>query len=403
MDSVQSFEMILQYGSRDTTYKFGLLLGIVDYVIENPLQPAINNFHFIPVFHIAKQFLAYYYPLITDNIRQGPVRSGKKSIKLEKYLEEFKEEIKEKRFKKSYIDDSSSTHILYNHIMNEDISEDFVRLIYRIRKTILDQPLQYIRNLKGEKIGFFGLLAKGIPFDSPFEDHRKAGLSLKWNTIKEVNTWETLEKHENCFIFVSHQTYEEISSLRFWLRDVLIKRWSQECVTRFNCSDSYILSKFDLWKEPPERDSGLIRKYRQKYTEIGLTECIYCKTSLTENNFHLDHFIPWIRFPINRFWNLYPVCPSCNSKKQDKIPLMTKYLTSKIQHHLNICINNIQHILFSKDLHQLYRTAFNSEFKVNDPSKLVGEIFEYILNLRNDLASNIPGESFEPISDYKNL
>ena len=69
MDSIQTFEMILQYGSRDTTYKFGLLLGVVDYVIEQPLQTPTNNFHFIPIFYLAKQYFAYYYPLLTDNIR----------------------------------------------------------------------------------------------------------------------------------------------------------------------------------------------------------------------------------------------------------------------------------------------------------------------------------------------
>ena len=70
MDSINSIELILSHGKKDSTYKYALLLGIVDYIIENPLEPPRNNFHFISIFYIAKQYLAYYFPLVADNIPQ---------------------------------------------------------------------------------------------------------------------------------------------------------------------------------------------------------------------------------------------------------------------------------------------------------------------------------------------
>ena len=98
--------------------------------------------------------------------------------------------------------------------------------MFKIRKTILKQPLQYIRNLRGEKTAFFGLLTKNTEYQTSFEDQRKKGLKLKWRELKPMDTWETILKQENCHLFLSHQAYTELSEMRFWLRDVLIKRWS---------------------------------------------------------------------------------------------------------------------------------------------------------------------------------
>ncbi|MHA1228091.1 MAG: hypothetical protein ACTSPV_15210 [Candidatus Hodarchaeales archaeon] len=143
-------------------------------------------------------------------------------------------------------DDPTVIVRLYTAIESEELPTSMVRLLFKFRRPILDQPLQYIRNLKGGIISFFGLLSKEGPFNSPFDQHRKMGLPLCWNIVKNARNWEDLESLENTFLFLSHQTYREISSLRFWLRDVLIKRWAQECIDRFECRDPNILTKFDL-------------------------------------------------------------------------------------------------------------------------------------------------------------
>ncbi|MFX0095833.1 MAG: hypothetical protein ACFFBD_29105, partial [Candidatus Hodarchaeota archaeon] len=230
MDSIQTFEMILEHGSRDTTYKFCLLLGVVDYIIENPLQTPTNNFHFIPIFYLAKQFLAYYYPLISAKIRQGPLRVNRKSIALEGYLESFQEKVKQNKSVPFSVYTPETTNKLYLLLDTEILPEELVKLIYQIRHTILEQPLQYIRNVRGERMSFFGLLSRNISYDSSFDDHRKAGLGLSLREVKQASSWEELEALENCNVFLSHQTYREIAELRFWLRDVLIKRWAQECI-----------------------------------------------------------------------------------------------------------------------------------------------------------------------------
>lgn len=43
------------------------------------------------------------------------------------------------------------------------------------------------------------------------------------------------------------------------------------------------------------------------------SSCFYCGRYITENKFHLDHFIPWEYMLSNDIWNLVFSCPTCNN------------------------------------------------------------------------------------------
>jgi hypothetical protein len=49
-------------------------------------------------------------------------------------------------------------------------------------------------------------------------------------------------------------------------------------------------------------------------------QCIYSGMPLTQENFSLDHFLPWSFVVHNHFWNLIPVPKSVNSSKSDWLP-----------------------------------------------------------------------------------
>jgi hypothetical protein len=44
--------------------------------------------------------------------------------------------------------------------------------------------------------------------------------------------------------------------------------------------------------------------------------CFYCKTRLTAKS-HIDHFIPWSKYPNDAIENLVLACERCNSSKTD--------------------------------------------------------------------------------------
>jgi len=218
------FERVLNSGLRTTTYKYGLLTAIVDYIIESSLEPPINNFHFIPIFHLAKQFLAHYFPLILVDIRQEPDLKEKSHTKIKNPILDFVNS-KEAKTQIPFLLIKENTNQLISFIeSNEYLPIVLIKLLFDVRKIIVDQTLQYIRNVKGENASIFGLLSNVDSFQSDYNDHRKTGLKLQWSEIKAVENWHELLEKENLQLFFAHQTFQEISQMRFWLRDVLIKR-----------------------------------------------------------------------------------------------------------------------------------------------------------------------------------
>ncbi|MGC9777774.1 MAG: HNH endonuclease [Candidatus Heimdallarchaeota archaeon] len=394
MNSIQMFEMILNSGVRTTTYKFGLLTGIVDYVIKNPLEPPKNNFHFIPIFYLSKQFLAHYYPLVLSGIRQGPDLKEKSPTKIKNLLLNFRNSSEIQKHLPFPLDVENINLFLSFIDNNDKLPKELIRLLFDIRWIIIHQPLKYVQNVKDKQVTLFGLLSSKDPFQSDFEDHRKTGLQLKWSEIKSVKNWNDLIASDNLHIFFSHQTYHEISNMRFWLRDVLIKRWAQECVERFDANSPNLLSLFDLWKKIPQRESSIINKYCLFYLENGLKICTYCNQSI-EKDLQLDHLLPWSKFPVNSFWNLYPVCSSCNSKKSDKIPKITRKIGNRIKKHLQLCLEiESKSDIISKDISKIYKNRFHSSPDNISIEQKMEEIFEYIDSLSNNLLEAIPGYEF---------
>jgi len=395
MNAIQMFEYILNSGTRTTTYKYGLLTGIVDYIIENPLEPPKNNFHFIPIFHLARQFLVYYYPLVLEGIRQGPDMKERNPTKIKPLIEDFQQD-KERLKSFTFVLDIENTNLLYSLIDEADeLPESLVRLLFEIRKIIIDQPLQYIRNVKDSTVSLFGLLSTKDPIQNDFEDHRKTGLLLKWNDIKSSTNWNDLLTNENLQLFFGHQTFQEISEMRFWLRDVLVKRWAQECIERFDATNPNLLSLFDMWKRTPQRDTESIKNYRMLYLESGLRMCLYCNQFI-EKDLELDHLFPWSRFPVNSFWNLYPVCSNCNSKKSDKIPVISKEIDKRISNHLGVCLKmESKNPIIRMDIDKLYRRRFNSNPDNVSTEQKVKEILEYLRNLSSNFLESIPGYLFD--------
>ncbi|MFR2779615.1 MAG: HNH endonuclease domain-containing protein [Clostridium sp.] len=61
--------------------------------------------------------------------------------------------------------------------------------------------------------------------------------------------------------------------------------------------------------------------YRQiLYEEFESKTCFYCRKQLSPDEIDVDHFIPWSFIKDDNLWNLVLACPSCNRKKNDKLP-----------------------------------------------------------------------------------
>jgi hypothetical protein len=48
-------------------------------------------------------------------------------------------------------------------------------------------------------------------------------------------------------------------------------------------------------------------------------ECFYCHRALKDQNPHVDHFIPWSRYPVDLGHNFVLAHATCNGKKSDRL------------------------------------------------------------------------------------
>ena len=78
--------------------------------------------------------------------------------------------------------------------------------------------------------------------------------------------------------------------------------------------------------------------YRQiLYEEFENKNCFYCGKALNPDKIDVDHFIPWSFIKDDNLWNLVLSCPTCNRRKNDRLP-DAQYLNNIIDRNQHIMI-----------------------------------------------------------------
>ena len=118
-----------------------------------------------------------------------------------------------------------------------------------------------------------------------------------------------------------------------------------------------VISKLEL-STPRRSDLSIYRKILEAEFEGKI--CFYCGNKITSST-HVDHVIPWSFVKSDHLWNFVLACPSCNTKKKDKLP--SKENLSKV------IVRNEQFISIHKEIIKV-------EFK-NYQSDLMWKIWNY--------------------------
>lgn len=152
-----------------------------------------------------------------------------------------------------------------------------------------------------------------------FEDTNRLFYSFskkeEWIKINPV-MYEFICKHK---VVIEKLNYYE------WAR--FLERVNEEAVA------VKLLDKID---ESAKRNN--LAAYRQiLYEEFESKTCFYCGKLLSPDKIDVDHFIPWSFIKDDNLWNLVLACPSCNRKKNDKLPA-GRYLTDLIDRNNHLII-----------------------------------------------------------------
>jgi len=73
--------------------------------------------------------------------------------------------------------------------------------------------------------------------------------------------------------------------------------------------------------EPQTRDLRIARNFWSfVLAQAGSVRCIYSGQIIPQEDFSLDHFLPWRYVAHDQLWNIIPTLKSINSSKQDSLP-----------------------------------------------------------------------------------
>lgn len=155
--------------------------------------------------------------------------------------------------------------------------------------------------------------------------------------------------------------------------------------------------------------------YPKFYDNLGIKACVYCNSQLTitvdnkggkkSAKFEVDHFIPKSDYPCFSisFFNLYPVCSSCNGKKSNNAVGFHLYSNKSKEIKESYFEFEIEKKSLAKFRLSCVESELNIEFKDSINSEL-NETFllEGIYNTQKDLAAEIVLKSLIYNKSYQN-
>lgn len=268
---LNNIQRLLSEGQFTATYKFALILALADIAIE---QGDENGGQELPTARIAEKFIQYYW----RQIRPFTPSQGEPFL-LRQNFGTTAAVIRE------------LTALGGRGISSlADLQADARRwnsLVARVRQTVCNQPLRYLPTLGPTRHAFL------------YEDDERIRAG------KVVETIRLLPGVMFCF----RRFYGLVSDLvrGAWVR--YARRYNADLLGAPADLDEFLFGS--------ERSS--LESFVPVLREVQAARCFYCGRAIQSEQAHVDHFIPWSRYPVDLGHNFVLAHSACNSAKADHL------------------------------------------------------------------------------------
>lgn len=314
---------VLRRDSKDSTYKFALLRGLVQLVteqfahhrlVENPLFNGTDSVvgadriplrghpvaYRYPLGILVWYWLQYYYPIFAHD-QFVPQKNGESPDMQPGVTLAIRRPFIE--LVKYYSTTGGLAQLRYDLLKDDvpsDISNSVAILLRKLSETIVKMPIYYM-----------GSSVFGEPNSLVFAERgRIRGLS--YGSLLDEAGW----------VYIHPQLHEIINSLGGLLvgDDSIVSGWaaftalvSRRTDGAMSLSQAEVLS---LLQANPmgDRDVLLAKRVLDRHAQ----KCVW--SGRTSYPMHIDHMLPYSVTKNNGLWNLAPVLASVNQRKSDKIP-----------------------------------------------------------------------------------
>jgi len=267
---LRNFQRLLSEGDFSATYKFALLRALADLSVERAVAYAVGLE--LSVGDIAEKFIEYYWRQARPFRDAILSQSGKGQAEVVTAVVEIQGK--------------------YSHSLAEVRSKPAIwrRLVTRVARNVERDPLRRLQTLPSGPAHFL--------YEQPAE--RGAGtppaevtILLRAGAVRAFRQFHPL-----------------ILSLleAAWVRRVLSIRSNALMVSEGNDIGGFLFGS----------DRRPLDAYRDALLQVHKSRCFYCD-SRPRGDLHVDHFIPWSRYPIDLGHNFVLACRACNESKSDHL------------------------------------------------------------------------------------
>lgn len=385
---IRELNTIIHRDSKDTTYKFALLRGVIESIHKyNHYNIKEGDWVRLPIGILVFKWIEYYYPILSSD-KFVPQRHGDNPCLSLAFRKEFNPIT-------SYYRNSLGLPLMLRQLQTgkvpDDIAPQLLELIRKIRQTIIKNPMTYI----GGSIGKQGEL---------FVYKKDA----KTRSITS-NTLDILHVIEYCGTYmIPVKLFDTLKILGSFItgQDALLFQWA-DFTTKASSNFPIVWSEAIELIQPKgdyKRDVGEMQLFYKQIQEQGDLYCVWTGKPI-KNDLNVDHVIPFVLWRNNDLWNLMPSKKIYNSQKNDKIPTLDLLLKQK---HLIID--------YWKKIYNRYPQRFINETSLSltglqytDEANLFENCFNSLLIKCNFLISkqgyetwqpkNVPQKSCDPFID----
>jgi 5-methylcytosine-specific restriction endonuclease McrA len=248
------------------SYKFALLLALADLSVENGDDSAATLS--ISTEAIAEKFVQYYwrqavpYPAVAG-ARVLKQNTGRQAAILNKVM----------RSREQHGD--SLTRLMKQR-------GSWSRLVRRVARVVEGMPLWKLQTVGSERLDF---LYKNV--------HRGRTIELRSGVAFCFRKFHAL------IVDLVHGA---------WVRYIRQQNLSI-------LGEATDLNSFFFGSE-----RAVLSAARPTLMEIQHGQCFYCRAALSPASTHVDHFVPWARYPVDLGHNLVLADSRCNAQKSDRLP-----------------------------------------------------------------------------------
>ena len=137
-DIYQNLLRILRYESKDTTYKFALLRGLIEISSESPHIKQEADFVTAPFGLLVEKWVQYYWPIVEQDI---PQKHGGEKTKPLAFRRIFKALTDVYSRRGGF---AQFQHDYHNGRLSESDEAKYLALLQKLRQTIATMPMKHL-------------------------------------------------------------------------------------------------------------------------------------------------------------------------------------------------------------------------------------------------------------------